>query len=165
MALTVEATRAPVKKVAGERVVDFSPETVAAPFFLRCAALCIDYMLLLSMPVLALIGNKFLGDGTYTGPGSIVWTLVLILWVIDFLLLPLFRGQTLGKMLTGITMLRLDGTPVNLVTLVKRNVLGYAITAATLGIGYLSVIFSTKGRALHDIVAGTVVVRGKRKTI
>lgn len=147
-----------------EKVVNFVPEAVAAPFFLRCGALFIDYMLLLSVPVFALIGNKFLGDGTYTGPGTAVWTMTIILWVANFLLFPLLRGQTLGKFLTGLTILNQDGTSISLITILRRNVLGYFITAATLGIGFFTSVFSRKGRALHDMVAGTVLIRG-RKTI
>lgn len=149
-----------------EKVVDFDPEEVAAPFFIRCASLFIDYMFMLAIPVGGLLANKFLGDGAaYSGPGFGTWTLGIIFWIINFLLFPLLRGQTLGKFLTGSTILNQDGTNPNLITIVRRNVLGYAITALTLGIGFLSIAFSRKGRALHDMVAGTVVIRGRKQQI
>lgn len=160
-----QASPAPAR-IPREKIVDFVPELLAAPFFLRCAALSIDYIFLLTLPVIALLWNKVYGDGvTYTGPGSGVWILSVILWAADFLLLPLLRGQSLGKFLTGITIVNADGSRIGLVTVLRRNLLGYAITAVTLGIGFLSTVFSRKGRALHDIVAGTVVVRGKLKQI
>ena len=71
----------------------------------------------------------------------------------------------MGKFLTGITILNQDGTNPGPLTIVRRNILGYLITALTLGGGFLAAAFSRKGRALHDIVAGTVVIRGRKKQI
>jgi uncharacterized RDD family membrane protein YckC len=166
MAFAAQATDSPSTRSRYEKIVDFSPEEVAAPFFLRCASLCIDYMLMLAIPVGGLLGNKFLGDGTaYSGPGVGTITLALVFWIFNFILFPLLRGQTLGKFLTGTTIVDQDGTNPNLFTIVRRNILGYAITALTLGIGFLSIAFSRKGRALHDMVAGTFVIRGRKKQI
>jgi uncharacterized RDD family membrane protein YckC len=36
---------------------------------------------------------------------------------------------------------------------------GYPLSLVTLGIGFLLVAVSVHGRGLHDIIAGTVVVR------
>ena len=123
MASALPAANSPSLRSRSETVVNFVPEAVAAPFFLRCAALLIDYMLLLAVPVFGLFWNKFIDDGAgYTGPGTATVAVALILWVIDFLLLPLVRGQTVGKFLTGLTILNLDGTPIGLVTIIRRNV-------------------------------------------
>jgi len=163
MSSTAPATRSPAARSRSEKVINFAPEAVAAPFFLRCAALFTDYMVLVLAPVTGIFWNKLFGDGIgYSAPGTGSVTMMLILWVGDFLLLPLLFGQTLGKMLTGLTIVNSDGTPVGLVTIVRRNVLGYFLTAATLGLGFLSSIFSRRGRALHDLVAGTIVIRGRR---
>ena len=166
MAFAVPAGDPPSTRFRYEKVVDFAPEEVAAPFFLRCAALSIDYMALLSIPVGGLLMNKFFGDGSvYVGPGAGVWTLLIIFAVVNFILFPLLRGQTLGKFLTGITILTRDGMNPGLVTIVRRNIFGYAITILTFGLGFLSIAFSRKGRALHDMVAGTVVVRGRKRQV
>ena len=163
MSSTAQATQSPAARSRTEKVVNFVPETIAAPFFLRCAALFADYMLLVAAPVVGIFWNKLFGDGIgYSAPGTGSVTIMLILWVVDFLLLPLLRGQTVGKMLTGLTIVNSDGTSIGLVTILRRNVLGYILTAATLGIGFISSIFSTRGRALHDLVAGTIVIRGRR---
>lgn len=120
-------------------------------------------MLIMSVPVLALLYNRYFGDtGTTYSAGTLVWMVGIILWVVNFLLLPLLRGQTLGKMLTGITILKTDGSDVRLEGLLRRNVFGYLMTAATLGLGFVSLVFSKKGRALHDVIGGTVVVRGRK---
>lgn len=147
-----------------EKITEFSPDALKAPFFLRCAALIVDYMVLLSLPVAWLIISTFFGDG----PGNItisstVWLFVIIIWIINFLALPLFRGQTLGKMLAGITILKTDGTPVRLGSIVLRNLVGYLLTILTLGLGFLIAAVNGSGRALHDYVGGTIVVHARKR--
>lgn len=135
-----------------------------APFYLRCAALFIDYILLLSPPVLVLVSARFLGESLGSnGISSFVWYIVLILWLINFLALPLFSGQTFGKMLVGITMVKTDGSPARLSNLLLRNVLGYLLTLLTVGVGFLVAVVNKSGRSLHDYIGGTVVVQGRRK--
>jgi len=143
---------------------DFPAAQLKAPFFLRCAALCIDYMLLLMVPILWLMYSVYFGDGPAAGSLSVtVWLFTVIIWVIDFLALPLFRGQTLGKMVAGLSIVKKDGSPARLGSIVLRNVVGYLLTISTLGIGFLVAAVNTSGRALHDYVAGTVVVHARRR--
>jgi uncharacterized RDD family membrane protein YckC len=146
------------------KIVDFSPKSVKAPFFLRVAALCVDYMLLLGVPVVWLILAKVLGDGGLVSIGPTAWILTAVVFLINSLLLPLLTGRSLGKMLTGTTIVRTDGTDVDLLHLVLRITVGYAATVVTLGIGFLIAAVNPSGRTLHDIIGGTVVVRA-RKTL
>ena len=74
---------------------------------------------------------------------------------------PLYRvlfylvtGQTPGMAMMGQRLLRADGRPVRLAQVVKRIGTFYL----TLGLGSLLIPLSGRRRALHDIVAGTVVV-------
>jgi uncharacterized RDD family membrane protein YckC len=94
-----------------------------------------------------------------------MWFLGGILFVINFVLLPLFSGQTIGKMLFGLTIVKLDGTPVHLMGLLVRNVLGYLITAMSFGLGFLVSAVNNSGRSLHDYIAGTVVIQGRKKLV
>ncbi len=166
MASTAEGVVSPARSSGRETIVDFSPEMLKAPFVLRCAALFIDYMLLLAVPLGWMFFGKFFGDGATTAPfGPTVWLTIVILWLIDFLLLPLLRGQTLGKMITGLTILNMDGTSVRLGRILLRDILGYLITALTFGLGFLISAFNSRGRALHDLLSGTIVVRGRKKLI
>ena len=146
-----------------EKVIAFSPEALKAPFFLRIAAFCIDYMLVMGVPILWLLFSIFFGDGANATISNTVWPFVVLVWLIDFLLLPLFRGQTFGKMLAGITIVNIDGTPVRLGGLARRNLLGYLFSIVTLGIGFLISAVNKSGRSLHDYVAGTVVVYGRKR--
>jgi uncharacterized RDD family membrane protein YckC len=148
-----------------EKTTEFSPITLRAPLYLRCAAIFIDYMLLVCIPVGWLLFSEFVGDGSVNlTVSSSVWLFVLLFWILDFLGLPLLRGQTLGKMAAGITILRTDGRPVRLGRLLLRNVLGYLITALTLGLGFLISAVNKSGRSLHDFLSGTVVVYGRKRS-
>jgi len=77
---------------------------------------------------------------------------------------PLYRigfwtitGQTPGMVLLGLRVLRADGGRVGLLIAVKRFI-GFMLSAVTLGMGFLMVLVTDRRRALHDLLAGTVVV-------
>lgn len=148
-----------------EKIIEFSPEVLAAPFPLRVAALIIDYMVLLVLPVVWLVLARFLSDtGVPDAIGKTIWTLAVLLAVIDLLLMPiLFGGQSLGKMLVGIRIVRRDGLRAHAVQILLRDVVGYFLTLVTLGLGFLIAAILPSGRALHDYVAGTIVIRGRKR--
>ncbi len=153
------------KSFQAEKIVDFSPERLKAPFTLRCAALSVDYIILLIFPVGWLALGKILGEGGSVVIGATIWVIGLLFFLANFLVLPLFRGQTLGKMLTGLTILNVDGTNLSIGTVLLRNTVGYLATVLTLGIGFLISAVNNSGRSLHDFIAGTVVVHGNKKQV
>ena len=148
-----------------EKIIEFSPEALSAPFPLRCAALIIDYIVLLVMPVVWLVLARFLSDtGVPDAIGKTIWTLAVLLFVVDCLVMPMiFGGQSIGKMLAGIRIVRRDGTRAHAAQILLRNVLGYLLTVATLGLGFLLAAVNPSGRALHDYVGGTIVIRGRKR--
>ncbi|MGE3467048.1 MAG: RDD family protein [Pyrinomonadaceae bacterium] len=148
-----------------EKVLDFSPGDLKAPFLLRCAAFCIDYMVLLALPISWLIATRFLSEHGTASVSEFIWFLGVLLLAINFLLFPLLRGQTIGKMITGITIVNMDGTHLEFKGLMRRNVLGYLATAATFGLGFVLAGINSNGRALHDLIGGTMVVRARRTTV
>ncbi|HZT57231.1 MAG TPA: RDD family protein [Pyrinomonadaceae bacterium] len=135
-----------------------------APFTLRCGALLIDYIFLAGVLAFATMLARTFGD---TGRGSsVVLTggivAVGIVAVLNFVIVAGLTGRTFGKWLTGLRVERnSDGTPVSFARALVRHTVGYALTAATLGLGFLLAAFNSRGRALHDLVAGTVVVRSR----
>ena len=147
---------------AMETIVDFSPELVKAPFLLRCAAFCIDYMVLVVVPVGWLVMSKFLSEKGPMSVGPTVWVIGVILFLLNFIVLPIFGGKTIGKLLLGLTILNADGTRVGVWGIIKRNIFGYFVTALTLGVGFLISAANTSGRSLHDFIGGTIVVRGRK---
>lgn len=82
---------------------------------------------------------------------------ILILFLAYFALMTKFAGQTVGKMILGIKVVRQDGGKLNWSTILFREVIGRFISKL-LTIPYLLVIFMPKKEALHDLFADTYVV-------
>lgn len=168
MSARVERT-IPVRRLRTEQIiVDFDAERLKAPFALRCGAILIDYILLISMPVISLLlGRSFNYDGSKLLTSEISnagWLIMILLAVTNFVIFPMFTGKSLGKMLTGLRIVKADGNPPSLASLLIRHLLGYPLTVLTLGLGFLLSVFNQKGRALHDVLAGTIVVYGRRRS-
>jgi uncharacterized RDD family membrane protein YckC len=69
-------------------------------------------------------------------------------------------GWTPGMGLLGLRLVRCDGRRVRLRTAVIR-LLAATLTALTLGVGYLLVLVSPRRQALHDRIAGTVMLQAR----
>jgi uncharacterized RDD family membrane protein YckC len=147
-------------------VTDFDAETLKAPFLLRCGALLIDYILLLSVPTATLLIGRFSGyDGAklLNNPmNNVSWLIMILLALTNFVILPMFSGQSLGKMFTGLRIVNTDGTFAGFTHIIRRNVFGYLLTLCTGFLGFLMSAFNAKGRTLHDIIGGTVVIYGNK---
>ncbi|MFQ5538329.1 MAG: RDD family protein [Gemmatimonadota bacterium] len=72
-------------------------------------------------------------------------------------LLTVLRGQTVGKRLMGIRVLRLDGKPITWWTAFERAG-GYAAGLATGLLGFAQIWWDANRQAIHDRIVGTVVV-------
>ncbi len=70
------------------------------------------------------------------------------------------RGRTPGKRLFGLRVVRLDGQALSWWNCFGRAG-SYGASAATALLGFLEAIWDPNRQALHDKVAGTVVVRGR----
>ncbi len=160
---TVPASAARTEPV----IVNFDAERLKAPFLLRCGAILIDYILLVSVPVVSLIiGRYYEYDGLKllnSEVTNIGWLILTLLILTNFIIFPLFSSQTLGKFLTGIKIVRTDGSAPSVGRLLIRHLIGYPLTMLTFGVGLLFAILNSRGRALHDFLAGTVVVYGRRR--
>jgi uncharacterized RDD family membrane protein YckC len=149
-----------------EKIVDFAPERLRAPFFLRCAAVAIDYMVFIMLPVAWLMFSEILSDSpSGVSVAAISWYLGVILSIVNLLVLPIWKGQSVGKVVAGLTIVKMDGSRPGIRTLIFRNLLGYAITLLTFGLGFLVSAVNNSGRALHDYLGGTTVVRGRKSRL
>src|SRR5690606_6016742 len=80
----------------------------------------------------------------------------------SLLMHSLFNGQTVGKMLLGMQVVRLDGGPVHWSNLLVRWMLRLVDIWLFLGtVGILSILFSQRGQRVGDAAAGTVVISTK----
>ncbi len=156
-----------VPKRTEQIVVEFDSVSLKAPFLLRCGALLIDYIILVSVPVISLLIGRFVGhDGAklLNSPmNSVGWLIFVLLTLTNFVILPMFSGQSLGKMFTGLRIVNADGTSPNFIKLLLRNIFGYLLTLFSGLLGFFLSFFNSKGRTLHDYIAGTVVIYGQKR--
>ena len=153
-----------VSRPRKEVVVGFDPVKLKAPFLLRCGAALIDYLIVILVPVCGILLARFLGnDGTRLVNSEInnfAWLLAILVGICNLLLLPSVTGQSVGKMVTGLRVVRLSGDRAPTAAILMRQTLGYLLTLVTGGLGLFLSVFSNRGRALHDLISGTVVVYG-----
>jgi uncharacterized RDD family membrane protein YckC len=146
---------------AARGVVNF--ERLRAPFSLRCGALLIDYIIVVGVLALATLLARVFGDARRGSAfiltaGYIATAAVAFL---NFVLVANLAGRTLGKWVAGLRIERKDGEPLSVGRALLRHMVGYPLTLLTLGLGFLLAAFDPQGRALHDRLAGTVVVRSR----
>jgi uncharacterized RDD family membrane protein YckC len=132
------------------------------PFALRCGALLIDYIVLISLVVLGTLFARMLGGGARAA-GSSAETAAIALAIVVALLnlgvLPGLTGLTLGKWATGLRIQRVNSGNPGIGRALLRHFVGYPLSFVTFGIGFLLATVTVHGRGLHDMIAGTVVVR------
>ena len=149
-----------------------------AGFFRRMLAVFVDGLLLVplvllfggassivagqSLPRLGELGIGYLVhlavDGGTAGAVALgIGALVVVLYELFFVALS---GQTPGQRLLGMRIIDGYGEPPSLLRAVGR-LLGLALAIGLFGLGCLWIAFSREKRGLHDILAGTWVVRSQ----
>jgi len=95
----------------------------------------------------------------YTTSTTIAWPLLTLLWLADYIVPESLFGASLGKILCGLCVVRVDGRPLGLGAVFTRNVLrlvdglpGFYL------IGGLSVLWTVNSQRIGDRWAGTTVV-------
>jgi uncharacterized RDD family membrane protein YckC len=150
-----------------------------AGFLSRAAALIID-MLFIFISIIVVtwfvttLLNQFLGldvsacpanTGTRTtlivylceGSRIFLWGFGLLFGPVYFIALWTLTGQTIGKYIMGVRIVRLNGRHVNLLTAIIRYI-GYFVSLIPFGLGFLRVLISDRRRGWHDMMAGTCVI-------
>lgn len=102
--------------------------------------------------IAAMIGVFVAGMGAY-------WILANVLQILYYSLMESSKHQaTLGKMALGIKVTDMNGGKLDFAKAFLRN-LCKLISNFTMLIGYLMAGFTEKKQALHDMIAGTLVVK------
>lgn len=159
VASTALARAKPTVKVAA--VADFDPVAMRAPFALRCGAILIDYLLLAGIVVASTLIARFLGGGARLSgsPLNMLGLLIALLFTaFNFLVLTWTRGRTIGKWATGLRIVTKDGYPVSFGAAMLRHIIGYPVSIILFCGGFVLAAFNARGRALHDYIAGTMVI-------
>jgi uncharacterized RDD family membrane protein YckC len=69
------------------------------------------------------------------------------------------KGQTIGKKVIGIKIVKDDGGEIGLVDILLRNVVGYAVSGMVLYLGFIWILIDSETRkGWHDKIAKTSVV-------
>lgn len=165
MAAEIPRTDQPANVYPTETAV-FAPGDFQPPFLLRFGAVIIDYIVLLILPLAGLLSGKLIGgSGLGLVTDRTLWLLAVVLAGVNTVILPLFSGQTTGMLITGIRIVKNDGSPLSIFPVLVRQTLGYLLTLATFGLGFLVAAVNSSGRTLHDFLTGTTVVRARKRLI
>ncbi|MDG5469015.1 RDD family protein [Deltaproteobacteria bacterium IMCC39524] len=136
-----------------------------AGFWVRVLAYLLDSVLLITVQTaLSLLINLtigMLGIATEGDPAinTIIWLFGAVLSISYAVFFTGYCGQTPGKMVLRIKVIRTDGSPINYGRAALREVLGKFISSILLGIGYLMVAFDNRKQGLHDKIADTYVIK------
>lgn len=144
-----------------------------AGFWIRFAAYMIDALIVTAVSVLVIgicVGIVILTDESLDleNPGGIVMgavllviaALIVINWLYEALMTSSPRGATPGKMALGLRIVRFDGTQLSFGRATARHFAkAIATPAVPFAIGYIMAAFTNRKRALHDILAGTLVIK------
>jgi uncharacterized RDD family membrane protein YckC len=135
-----------------------------AGFWRRLGAFLLDAVILsaLTSPLLAWHGMPHFWDI------SIAWYLFPLVAISNFLSTVLtiayyvvfwaWHGQTPGKMIMSVRVIRTDGTGLSLGYSLLRYV-GYIISGFFFGLGFLWIAFDARKQGWHDKIAATYVVK------
>ncbi len=136
---------------------------------LRIVAFILDVLVIISFGMLFaaaaggyLVADSRMNDGNLSDQAPYVFAAIFLVYLfvfvpLYFVLLWSWRGQTIGMMAVHIKLLTRANGRVSLTRSALR-LLGYAASVAPLFLGLVIALFDRERRALHDHLAGTVVV-------
>ena len=73
------------------------------------------------------------------------------------------RGTTIGGVICGLRVVRLDDRPLDWPTAIVRS-LGCFVSVIVVGLGFIWVLFDDERQSWHDKIAGTVIVHAPKGT-
>ena len=95
----------------------------------------------------------------YTTTVGVAWPVQTLLWLVYYIVPESLFGASMGKMLCGLCVVRVDGRPLGIGAVVARNVLRLVdVLPGLYLIGGLSVLITTNSQRVGDRWAGTTVV-------
>jgi uncharacterized RDD family membrane protein YckC len=159
-----------------------TPSNTYAGFWLRFVAYLLDYIVIyiiqafVFIPILGILGISFaastgfdfwrLNDEDMIGWIIALVSAVIIGAIIAFIIQVLYFSimesskyqATLGKIILGLIVTDTEGNRLDIGKSLLRN-LGKIISGFILMIGYIMAGLTDKKQALHDIIAGALVVK------
>lgn len=136
-------------------------EPAPAGFWVRFAAVLVDLLVFILVEILLTFTAGVIWGPHIADVPLFAVTVSVFMFAYGtayYVILHAVCGQTVGKMLMRAQVVELDGRPLRFESAVLRS-FGYAISALTFGIGFLLAGLRRDKRALHDLIAGTRVIR------
>lgn len=154
-----------------ERLTIETPEQIALQLPLagvgsRFLAIAVDTLLQIGA-LLALVLLLVGAGGLWRGPGPFGWLTPVLLVLTPFVLYwcyfaffeTIWKGQTPGKRVAHIRVIKESGRPINAFEAIARNLVRVVdFLPALYGFGVVCMLLNQRNRRLGDFVAGTVVV-------
>ncbi len=131
---------------------------------MRCGAFLFDYIFTLLIPALTLVVAVYI-KRRWQAPFAanvlvtIGYLATAALIFFNFVYLYVLDGQSFGKRLIGIRVVRTDGKPIGYQTALLRHFAGYPLSVLCLMLGALWALWDSKQQGWHDKLAKTIVVK------
>lgn len=103
--------------------------------------------------IYALLGSR----GVYLLAGAWIFLYVLYHWIGNL------SGGSLGKKILGLAVVARDGGPLGAGKSLVRA-LGNVLSTPLANLGYILALFNAESRALHDFIAGSLVIESRAKS-
>jgi uncharacterized RDD family membrane protein YckC len=131
-----------------------------AGFWIRVVAAVLDFAVfwLVKLSLAALAALLWRTDDGGLGVRGTIVTCTFLFAALYVIVLHALEGQTIGKLLAGVRVVGLDGTPPPLGASVLRF-FAYGASLVPFGMGFVMAGLRSDRRALHDLLAGTRVER------
>jgi len=139
-------------------------------FWLRFMAFVVDHLiLLLTLAIFTVVGFLAAGIGSGGARESsfyqqarivlpILLPLAIVLFITYFAFFHGAWGQTIGKMIFGLRVVKTDGQTLSFARALVRTIV-YPLSAIPFFLGFFWVGFTSSKRSWHDLIAGTMVIR------
>jgi uncharacterized RDD family membrane protein YckC len=143
-----------------------NPAAAGGGFVSRSVAFVVDAILVSALIAIAGVFIQLVADFFRFSPqdnasnlvyGAGLTALVALLQMVYFVCFWSLLGQTPGKILLGLRIVRTDGRRIGAGRALLRY-FGYWISAVPLGLGFLWVLIDRRRRAWHDHLADTEVL-------
>jgi uncharacterized RDD family membrane protein YckC len=126
-----------------------------AGFWIRLFALALDFFVFL-IPMMVVVGH-IRNEAAH----RIVTLLLLLSWLAYHVGLWTAKGTTIGGIVMGIKVVRLDGRPLDYPVALIRA-LASVLSGFVLGLGFFWAGFTREKQSWHDKIAGTVIVKAPK---
>ncbi|OLC24818.1 MAG: hypothetical protein AUG06_05230 [Actinobacteria bacterium 13_1_20CM_2_65_11] len=132
--------------------------TAYAGFWCRLLAVLIDTALLLGVQVSLVVGVALMAPGDLRAAANLAPVSLAMFWAYFALLESSPLGATVGKIALEIYVTDAHGDPISFARASARYWLK-TLSTLTLMVGWLMAAFTPQKQALHDVFAGTLVLR------